>query len=664
MPPNNRMRGFRPGKKMTFKETLSVFRRILGEMFRNYHVLLVVAILAILISSAVSVIGNFFIGKVLVNGFIMPQVAANTQDAQLIQDYGTVTNFLGVQMELITAIIIMIGVYLFGVICSYLYQVLVSIIGQGTQKRIRDRLFAHMETLPLSYFDSRNHGDIMSIYTNDIDTLREMISRVLPTVVQSLVTMIMAFVFMVISSWVLLLVVMVFFVIILTFVLKASKHSAKFFVGQQMALGKTNGYIEEMISGQKVIKVFNHEEAAKEGFDVLNEELCHMATKAAQFSNIMGPVVSNIGNFQFVALALVGVLIVAGRNNGVLDPAVFAMDAGTIVSFLSFGRQFVMPINQVSMNINMLIMAMAGAKRIYELMDAPSETDNGYVTLVNAKEGPDGEPIETEEKTGRWAWKHPHKDGSPTTFTWLKGRIDLFDVDFAYVPGKTVLHDVSLYAKPGQKVAFVGPTGAGKTTITNLLNRFYDIEDGKIRFDEININKIRKADLRKAMGMVLQETNLFTGTVAENIRYGNPDATEEDVVAAAKLANADSFIRMLPEGYNTVLTSAGAGLSQGQRQLLSIARAACANPPVLILDEATSSIDSRTEKLVQQGMDAIMHGRTVFVIAHRLSTVRDSNAIMVLENGHIVERGDHNALMAQKGKYYTLYTGGQVEQNQ
>ena len=646
MPPI-KTRANKNAKRLSRKETFSILGRVFKRMFKNYPLQIVLVIICILISSGASVAGNYFLGSVLIDGFILPTLK------------GQATSFFGLPIDLGGAVGIMACIYGLGVVSMYSYQILVSIIGQGTQKKIRDELFAHMETLPLSYFDSRTHGDMMSVYTNDIDTLREMISRVLPTLLQSLIQMIMAFVAMVMLSWALLLVVLTFFVIIMTFVLRTSKRSSKYFIGQQRQLGIVNGYIEEMTTGQKVVKVFNHEPQAKEGFDTLNEGLYKYTTNAAKLSNIMGPVVNNLGNLQFVVLALVGALLIVGNETGNIDPSIISVGPGTIVSFLSLGKQFVMPINQIAMNINMVIMAMAGAQRIFEMMDAPSETDGGYVLLVNAKEDENGNPVEAEEKTNHWAWKHHHGDGT-TTYAWLKGKINLYNVDFSYVKGKKILSDITLYAKPGQKVAFVGPTGAGKTTITNLLNRFYDIDDGKIRFDDININKITKPDLRRALGMVLQETNLFTDTVLENIRYGNPEATRDDVVRAAELANADGFIRMLPNGYDTVLESAGAGLSQGQRQLISIARAACANPPVLILDEATSSIDSRTERLVQKGMDAIMKGRTVFVIAHRLSTIQDADVILVLENGTIIERGNHQDLLKQKGKYYQLYTGGQV----
>ncbi len=629
-------------RKLNFKESRHIFGRILKLMFKSHPWLILLAAICILLSSGAGVIGNVFIGDILIDQFIMPMLS------------GKQTALYGIPMNLQTVILIMACIYLLGVVSAYLYQILVSQVGQGTQKILRDALFEKMESLPISYFDRRQTGDIMSVYSNDIDTLRELISRVLPMVLQSLTTMISSLVAMIaLKEWPLLLVVIAFLLIILGTVLFVSKRSSKFFVGQQRILGATNGYIEEMISGQKVIKVFNHENETKVDFDKLNEELCVYTTKAVQFSNILGPVVNNLSNLQYVIIALMGGLGVAYG---------FIASPGVILSYMQLGRSFSMPIMQLAMNINMLIVALAGGQRIFELLDSKPEVDNGYVTLVNAKEDENGNPVEVDEFTGKWAWKHPHQDGSGTDYVWLRGKINLYDVDFGYVPDKVVLHNVTLYAKPGQKVAFVGPTGAGKTTITNLLNRFYDIEEGKIRFDDININKIRKHDLRRAMGMVLQETNLFTDTVRENIRYGNPNATDEEVENAAKLANADGFIRMLPQGYDTVLEGAGAGLSQGQRQLISIARAACANPPVLILDEATSSIDSRTESLVQKGMDAIMKGRTVFVIAHRLSTIQNSNAIMVLEKGRIIERGDHEQLLAQKGKYYQLYTGGKVTQ--
>ena len=637
-------------KRLDFRSSSKMMGRILGIMFRGHPIYFCLTIPAIVVSMAAQSIGSLFIGRVLIDNFVVPSINAGLGPNEI---KGTL---FGIEFTLLQAILIMAAIYAIGVFCVWSYRTMSCILGQNAQMKIRNKLFEQMESLPLKYFDTRVHGDIMSVYTNDVDTLRELTSRVLPMVVQMLFSMVISFISMATTgAWQLLLVAIGFFFIILIAIGIVTSNSSKYFVAQQRVLGQTFGYIEEMISGQKVIKVFNHEKEAEEGFDKLNEELCVNATKSMQFSSILGPVTNGLGNLMYVVLAGVGAMVMVSQEGG-MDGA---LKVGTIVSFLTLGKAFVMPLGQLAMQINMVIMAMAGAQRIFNIIDETPESDEGYVTLVNACEDENGNPVESETRTGRWAWKHPHKAGG-ITYTWLAGKITMDNVDFGYIPEKIVLHGVTLYAKPGQKVAFVGPTGAGKTTVTNLLNRFYDIEDGKIRFDDININKIKKKDLRRAMGMVLQDTNLFTTTVKENIRYGNPEATDEQVEQAAKLANADSFIRMLPNGYDTVLASAGANLSQGQRQLLSIARAACANPPVLVLDEATSSIDSRTEKLVQSGMDAIMKGRTVFVIAHRLSTVQDSDVIIVLENGVAIERGTHDQLLEQKGKYYQLYTGGKM----
>ncbi len=554
--------------------------------------------------------------------------------------------------EILKFIIMMAAVYVIGVICTYVYSKLMVYVSQRSLKDIRDDMFNHMQSLPIRYFDTNTHGDIMSHYTNDTDTLRQFISQVLPQVFSCALTVIASFCIMLYYSWLLSLVVVAVTVVVMLLTGYISKRSTHYFVRQQSSLAKVNGYIEEMFNGQKVIKVFCHEQKSEQGFDENNDNLYEDTRRANRFGNVLMPLLNQIGNLQYVILAVIGgAMVISGWNIGGA-----AIEVGTVVAFLSLSKSFSMPIQQISNQISMISMALAGADRIFRLIDQKPEVDDGYVTLVNAEIDEEGNITECERRTGKYAWKHPHHDGT-LTYTQLKGEVRMFDVDFGYTPEKLVLHDVTVYAEPGQKVAFVGATGAGKTTITNLINRFYDIADGKIRYDGININKIKKADLRRSLGIVLQDTFLFTGTVMENIRYGRLDATDEECIAAAKLANADDFISRLPDGYNTMLYGAGAGLSQGQRQLIAIARAAVADPPAMILDEATSSIDTRTEKMVQAGMDSLMDGRTTFVIAHRLSTIQNSDVIMVLDHGRIIERGNHDRLIEKHGVYYQLYTG-------
>ena len=612
------------------KVNKDVVKRLMSYI--GHYKLRFAAVLICIVVNALAMVSCSLYLQTLIDSYITPLLQAATPDFA----------------PLFRSILIMGCIYAVGILACLFYNRTMVSIAQGTLKRIRDEMFEHMQTLPIRYFDTHTHGDIMSHYTNDTDTLRQMLAQSIPQMFSSLITIISVFFAMLFTSWQLTIFVLCFVFIMLQVTGRVAGKSGYYFIRQQKALGDVNGYIEEMINGQKVIKVFCHEEKAKEIFDQKNEELCKDASAANSFANILMPIMGNLGNLQYVLLATIGGTMALGGAGG--------MTIGTIASFLQLSRSFMNPISQISNQLNMVVMALAGAERIFKLMDEEPEVDEGYVTLVNAKYDENGELTESKERTGLWAWKHPHGDGT-LTYTKMRGEVRFYDVDFGYNEEKIVLHNISLYAEPGQKVAFVGSTGAGKTTITNLINRFYDLADGKIRYDDININKIKKADLRRSLGVVLQETNLFTGTIMENIRYGKLDATDEEVYAAAKLAHADQFIQMLPNGYDTVITGNGGSLSQGQRQLIAIARAAVADPPVMILDEATSSIDTRTEAIVQRGMDALMKGRTVFVIAHRLSTVRNSDVIMVLEQGRIIERGSHDKLIAEKGKYYQLYTG-------
>lgn len=623
--PNNKK-----GPEGMAKVNKDVVKRLMSYI--GHYKLRFAAVLICIVVNALAMVSCSLYLQTLIDSYITPLLQAATPDFA----------------PLFRSILIMGCIYAVGILACLFYNRTMVSIAQGTLKRIRDEMFEHMQTLPIRYFDTHTHGDIMSHYTNDTDTLRQMLAQSIPQMFSSLITIISVFFAMLFTSWQLTIFVLCFVFIMLQVTGRVAGKSGYYFIRQQKALGDVNGYIEEMINGQKVIKVFCHEEKAKEIFDQKNEELCKDAFAANSFANILMPIMGNLGNLQYVLLATIGGTMALGGAGG--------MTVGTIASFLQLSRSFMNPISQISNQLNMVVMALAGAERIFKLMDEEPEVDEGYVTLVNAKYDENGELTESKERTGLWAWKHPHGDGT-LTYTKMRGEVRFYDVDFGYNEEKIVLHNISLYAEPGQKVAFVGSTGAGKTTITNLINRFYDLADGKIRYDDININKIKKEDLRRSLGVVLQETNLFTGTIMENIRYGKLDATDEEVYAAAKLANADDFIRLLPNGYDTVITGNGGSLSQGQRQLIAIARAAVADPPVMILDEATSSIDTRTEAIVQRGMDALMKGRTVFVIAHRLSTVRNSDVIMVLEQGRIIERGSHDKLIAEKGKYYQLYTG-------
>lgn len=626
--PRGQMRPVKKVKKGTFT-------RVVKYMFQDYMPQMILVVACIFISVFCTLQGTLF-QKTLIDSYILPMLKSGSTDFT----------------SLASAILKLIGILSVGILASFFYNRIMVTVSQGTMEKMREEIFSHMETLPIRYFDTHSHGDIMSVYTNDVDTMRQVISQTIPNVISSSITIVSSFVSMILLSIPLTLVSLMMIGLMMIVVMKIGGKSSKYFMEQQKSLGQLNGYVEEMIQGVKVVKVFCHEKESVEGFEKNNEQLRVSANNANKFANIMMPIMGNLGNISYVLIAVVGAGLSLSGFTG--------LTLGTLVSFLTLNKNFTMPVTQISQQVNAVAAAMAGAERIFDLLDEKSEDDDGYVTLVNAVEDADGTLHEADHRTGVWAWKHPHKADGTITYRKLEGKITMDDVDFSYDGKKTVLHNVTLYGMPGEKIAFVGSTGAGKTTITNLINRFYDIEDGKIRYDDININKIKKSSLRRSLGIVLQDTHLFTGTIMDNIRYGRLDATDEECIAAAKLANADGFIRRLPNGYQTEINSDGGTLSQGERQLLSIARAAVADAPAMILDEATSSIDTRTESLVQKGMDALMNGRTTFVIAHRLSTVQNSDCIMVLENGRIIERGNHDELIAKKGRYYQLYTGNAI----